>query len=189
MPKLTLEQANLLILDEPTNHLDISSREALEEVLEDYEGTILFVSHDRYLVDRIANRVWFVEDEALTQYLGNYSDYLRTRDKLKAAQEPVTATPKPESQNGRSDRTRPSDQERRQTQQELSSAERTISRLEAKMNDLSDDLARATIDQDVERIAKLGATYEQTQHELEHAYARWEELGNRLSSMMEAIQQ
>ncbi len=189
LAKLTLEQANLLILDEPTNHLDISSREALEEVLEDYDGTILFVSHDRYLVDRIANRVWFVEDEALTQYLGNYSDYLRARDKLKAAQEPVVATPKAESQNGRSDRTRPSDQERRQTQQELSSAERTISRLEAKMNDLSDELARATIDQDVERIAKLGESYEETQHELEQAYARWEELGNRLSSMMEAIQQ
>ncbi len=195
LAKLTLEQANLLILDEPTNHLDISSREALEEVLEDYDGTILFVSHDRYLVDRIANRVWFVEERALRPYLGNYSDYLRARDKAKAAASPPTApAPAPIAQlrngrNGRNDRSRPSDQERRQTQQELSSAERTISRLEAKMNELSDELARATIDQDVNRIAKLGQRYEQTQHELEEAYARWEELGTRLSSMMEAIQQ
>ena len=190
LAKLTLEHANLLILDEPTNHLDISSREALEEVLEDYDGTILFVSHDRYLVDRIANRVWFVDDNKLQQFLGNYSDYLRARDKVKAAAaEPVAAAPTKVAQNGRSDRTRPSDQERRQTQQELSSAERTIGRLEAKMNELSDELARATIDQDVARIAKLGEKYEQTQHELEQAYARWEELGNQLSAMMEAIQQ
>ncbi|MGA7670386.1 MAG: ABC-F family ATP-binding cassette domain-containing protein [Nitrolancea sp.] len=190
LAKLTLEHANLLILDEPTNHLDISSREALEEVLEDYDGTILFVSHDRYLVDRLANRVWFVDERALQQFLGNYSDYLRARDKAKAATfETTSPASVAEPRNGRSDRSRPSDQERRQTQQELTGAERTISRLEAKMNELSDELARATIDQDVGRIAKLGERYEQIQHELEQAYARWEELGNMLSTMMEAIQQ
>ncbi len=190
LAKLTLEQANLLILDEPTNHLDISSREALEQVLDDYEGTILFVSHDRYLVDHIANRVWFVEEQALQQYLGNYSDYLRTRDRTKASTpEPTTTKPDPVKTEKSSARSRPSDQERRQLQQELSSAERQISRLEAQMNELSDDLARATIEQDVERIASLGQKYETTQEELEAAYARWEVLGNRLTETMEAIRQ
>ncbi len=190
LAKLTLEQANLLILDEPTNHLDISSREALEEVLDDYEGTILFVSHDRYLVDHIANRVWFVEEQTLTQYLGNYSDYLRTRERAKAG------TPAPEQTKAAVEKTekpagggRPSDQERRQLQQELNSAERQISRLEAKMNELSDDLARATIEQDVDQIASLGKQYDATQNELESAYARWEDLGNRLTETMEAIKQ
>jgi ATP-binding cassette subfamily F protein 3 len=191
LAKLTLEHANLLILDEPTNHLDISSREALEEVLEDYDGTILFVSHDRYLVDRIANRVWFVEGDSLQQYLGNYSDYLRTRERTKTAEveQVAPAETKPsQNGNGRSDRSRPSDQERRQLQQELNSAERLVSRLEARMNELSDDLARATIDQNVERIAAVGKDYEQTQQELEEAYARWEKLGNQLTAAMEAIQ-
>ncbi len=192
LAKLTLEHANLLILDEPTNHLDISSREALEEVLEDYEGTILFVSHDRYLVDRIANRVWFVEEMSLQQFLGNYSDYLRSRERAKSsvATQAPTSNEKASGRNeGRNGRSRPSDQEQRQLQQELNSAERIISRLEEKMNDLSDDLTRATIDQDVERIAALGHDYENTQAELEQAYSRWEELGNRLSATMEAIQQ
>ncbi len=192
LAKLTLEQANLLILDEPTNHLDIASREALEEVLDDYEGTILFVSHDRYLVDRIANRVWFVETGELRQFLGNYSDYLRMRERMKASsaeESPGQETKAQSVGDRRSERTRPSDQERRQLQQELNSAERVVSRLEAKMNDLSDELARATIDQDVERIASLGQKYEETQQELEDAYARWEDVGNRLNETMEAIKQ
>src|SRR4029077_19761840 len=66
---LTLERANFLILDEPTNHLDIGAREALEEVLDGYDGTMLFVSHDRYFVDRIANRIWAIEDGSIATYL------------------------------------------------------------------------------------------------------------------------
>ncbi len=190
LAKLTLEQANLLILDEPTNHLDIASREALEEVLEDYEGTILFVSHDRYLVDRIANRVWFVEEKLLRQFLGNYSDYLRERAKATAlAEKSVSDQKMPTRNGGGADRSRPSDQERRQLQQELTSAERLISRLEAKMNELSDDLTRATIDQDVERISSLGKSYEKTQLELEQAYTDWESLGHKMAATMAAIQQ
>lgn len=190
LAKLTLEQANLLILDEPTNHLDIASREALEEVLEDYDGTILFVSHDRYLVDRIADRVWFVNGESLVQYLGNYGDYLRVRERAKVSaaarqQNDAKSSSKSETRTGKQE---PADKERRELQQELNSAERLISRLEARMNELSDDLARATIDQDVERIAEIGKRYEQTQGELDNAYARWEELGGRLSSIMETVE-
>ena len=124
LARLTLEQANFRSWIEPTNHLDISSRETLEEVLEDYKGTILFVSHDRYLIDRIANRLWVVEDEQLTAYLGNYSDFIRRRERATVAQ-PVSkvndnkgkGARKPEpSYDGTA---RVSERDRRQVQQEL----------------------------------------------------------------------
>src|SRR5579863_1200860 len=78
LAKLTLQGANVLILDEPTNHLDLQSRQFLEEVLGEFEGTLLFVSHDRYFIDSLATKVWVIEDGVLIPYMGNYTDY-RTR--------------------------------------------------------------------------------------------------------------
>ena len=78
LAKLTLARANFLILDEPTNHLDIQAREALEGVLDEYDGTLLLVSHDRFFIDRLATQVWAIgEDHQLRPYLGNYTDYVR----------------------------------------------------------------------------------------------------------------
>ena len=69
---------NFLILDEPTNHIDITTREILEDTLIDYDGTILFVSHDRCLINRIANKIVCIQDEKLVEYIGNYDDYKET---------------------------------------------------------------------------------------------------------------
>ena len=79
---LLVEGANLLILDEPTNHLDIQSRETLEEMLTAYDGTVVFVSHDWFFIDRVATRVWDIADGSLVPYLGNYSDAARQKSKL-----------------------------------------------------------------------------------------------------------
>ncbi len=78
LAKLTLQGSNFLVLDEPTNHLDLQSRQFLEEVLGEFEGTLLFVSHDRYFIDKLATKVWVIEDGILIPYLGNYTEY-RTR--------------------------------------------------------------------------------------------------------------
>src|SRR3989442_3133553 len=78
LAKLTLQGSNFLVLDEPTNHLDLQSRQFLEEILSEFEGTLLFVSHDRYFVDSLATKVWVIEDGVLIPYMGNYSEY-RTR--------------------------------------------------------------------------------------------------------------
>ena len=102
---LALEGANFLLLDEPTNHLDIPSQEALQEVLDAFEGTILVVSHDRYLVDRLAREIWSIEDGQLMVYPATYQDYIALRDgvsapiveveEIKAAAEPVESTGPP----------------------------------------------------------------------------------------------
>ena len=85
LAKLMLEKNNLLILDEPTNHLDITSKQVLEEALESYEGTILFVSHDRYFINKIANKVFDITEEGYNIYLGNYDYYLEKREQEKIA--------------------------------------------------------------------------------------------------------
>src|SRR5258708_23959206 len=75
LAKLTLRGSNLVVLDEPTTHLDLQSRQFLEEVLGEFEGTLLFVSHDRYFIDKLATKVWVIEDGILIPYLGNYTEY------------------------------------------------------------------------------------------------------------------
>src|SRR5260370_21234733 len=81
LAKLMLDDVGLLLLDEPTNHLDIPAQEMLEEALQDFEGTIVFVSHDRYFIDAIATRLWSIENGAVTMHLGNYSDLDRRRQR------------------------------------------------------------------------------------------------------------
>jgi ATP-binding cassette subfamily F protein 3 len=182
---LLLQHANFLVLDEPTNHLDISAREALEEMLSDFEGTILFVSHDRYFIDRIATRVWAIHDGEFRMYLGNYTDYQRhlgrrsdTSPKEPAPPPPSAATaPKPDGH----ERRRAGDDAR--AQRTLTQVERDISRLEGKLNEVSDALTVASIDQDVDAVSRLGAEYDRLQAELEGAYARWEELTAQLESI------
>lgn len=182
LARLTLARANFLVLDEPTNHLDIGARETLEQVLDGYDGTMLFVSHDRYFVDRIANRIWLIENGGITTYLGNYSDMLRQRERLQSqshvsepAPPPAETRPdtamKPANQSRQA--TRASERAIRDAQKRLTSSERAVSRLEGRLNDLSDQLTRAGIDQNVDEVARLGREYEQTQEQLEAAYAEW----------------
>jgi ATP-binding cassette subfamily F protein 3 len=91
LAQLTLLGGNLLVLDEPTNHLDIDAREALEIVLNEYNGTILFVSHDRYFIDAVADTIWMVRDNTIEAFNGNYSEYVVARDaKAKALLQPPT---------------------------------------------------------------------------------------------------
>ena len=187
---LSLERGNLLILDEPTNHLDIASREALESVLESFDGTILFVSHDRYLIDRLATHVWSIEDGLLRVTLGNYTDYQRQR----AATQDAAARAR--SAAGTSDgRTRPPEQmpklarrSPRQVERELRAVEDRIGELEERLNTLADDLAEATARQDVEAIAELGAAYDATQEELDAAYQRWEALQEELDAVSGGVE-
>ena len=182
---LLLQQANVLILDEPTNHLDIHTRETLEEMLAAFDGTILFVSHDRFFIDRIASRIWAIADGSIKSYLGNYTDYQRrlgrrpdpvaaTKDKDKES-DPAkrSAALEATSTNGTGAAPRPPDA---RLQKSMLGVERDIARLEGKLNELSDALTVAGIDADREAIGRLGTEYERTQTELEGAYARWEEM-------------
>jgi ATP-binding cassette subfamily F protein 3 len=187
---LLLEQANFLILDEPTNHLDIMARESLEEMLSEFDGTILFVSHDRYFMDRIATKLWIVEDGGVSFSLGNYTDYQRQLGRRaaqiaqsqKGAQKPepnkVEAEPNG-SGAGLVDVTAKGKPKRRtetDVQKKLAKVERSIAQLEGRLNEINDAIAVATADQDLDAIAALGAEYEKVQTELDDVYGDWEGL-------------
>ncbi len=189
LARLTLENANLLILDEPTNHLDILARETLEEVLGGYDGTLLFVSHDRFFIDSIANKVWAVVDGQVVPYLGNYTDMLRERERKAAGAQIEPAknedatvaasageSPAPQPRAARSPR-RGIDKDLRAARKRLEAAERAVSQLEERLNQINDALNLGTIDQDVERLSKLGNEYESVQGQLEAAYSEWSRAG------------
>ena len=192
LARLTLERANFMVLDEPTNHLDIQAREALEGALDEYEGTILFVSHDRYFIDRIANKIWAIEEGEIQEYLGNYTDMLRERERRNlGATQPAEAPPedrsqaKPQQAKPRFRDQRQLDREVREAEKRLAALERQISKLEEKLNNLSDDLSRATIDQNVELVAELGVQYESVQEKLDEIYEEWSVAGVERESLME----
>jgi ATP-binding cassette subfamily F protein 3 len=183
---LLVEGANLLILDEPTNHLDIQSRETLEEMLTAYDGTVVFVSHDRFFIDRVATRVWDIAGGQLTAYLGNFSDAARQKARLSA---PESAAPRPapapvaKIPAERSPARRSGQVSESRLQKQLASAERDISRLEARLNDLSDAIAIAGVDGHRERLENLGVEYADAERELDAAYRLWEEVNGELESL------
>jgi ATP-binding cassette subfamily F protein 3 len=198
LARLTLTRANFLILDEPTNHLDIGSRETLEQALDSYDGTMLFVSHDRYFVDRIANRVWNIEDGTIVTYLGNYSDMQRKRaadaqaDGKAAEPAPARPEPKPEpvqqpSPTSSRQAVRANDRALREAQKRLGAVERQVSKLEERLNTISDALTRAGIDGNVGRVTQLGQEYEAIQEQLEQAYTAWNEATAELDALQVGV--
>jgi len=181
---LLLRRANFLVLDEPTNHLDVRTRETLEEMLRDFDGTILFVSHDRFFVDRLATTVWAVEEGEITTHLGNYTDYQRalgrraegavsSNGKAARAADGEVATSGPGTKRESNGQNASSSG---RLQKSLTQIEREISKLEGKLNELSDALTVASIDEDPEAVGRLGAEYDRAQEELETAYEQWEEV-------------
>jgi ATP-binding cassette subfamily F protein 3 len=180
---LLLQQANFLILDEPTNHLDIASRETLEEMLASFDGTVLFVSHDRFFIDRIATKIWAIEEGKVSVHLGNYTDYQRAigrrPEPAKPEPAPVAAAPQPEPK-----KERPRQVSDSRLQKALAQSERDIARLEGKLNELSDAMTVAGIDGDSDAVGRLGTEYERTQAELDEVYERWESTSRQLDELV-----
>ena len=206
LAKLTLARSNFLILDEPTNHLDIAAREALEGVLDDYDGTLLIVSHDRYFIDRLATQVWAIgEDRLVRPYIGNYTEYVReaarARGKaaptgrepqktLKPAAPEPTPTP-PQQEPARANGTAPAGgrarggEERRvrERQKQLAEAERQIGTWEERLNGLSAEMAAAGGGGQLDRLTALSQEYDRLHEQLEGLYGRWTQLTAELDEL------
>jgi ATP-binding cassette, subfamily F, member 3 len=180
LAKLTLAGANFLILDEPTNHLDIASREVLEEVLLDFEGTLLFVSHDRYLVDALATQIWAVENGRLRVYEGNYTDYLEQRRAEQEARLTAVARIRRTGDaqgdgDERAEVRRRQAMARKQTEQ-INELEQAIADLEERLSRLSQQLSAASERRQLDRVRELGAEYHQAEADLERLMAQWVEV-------------
>src|SRR3989440_5630123 len=166
LAKLMLDDAGLLLLDEPTNHLDIPAQEMLEEALQDFEGTILFVSHDRYFIDAIATRLWVIDDGAVTLHLGNYSDLERRRQR----------EPRPGGEAARprrADQVRPVD--RQAEGSSTTGVEDRIDELEGEVRRIEEQLADHQTYDDPARVAELARAHEDASGRLRALYQEWEQ--------------
>ena len=161
---------NLLILDEPTNHLDIQSREWIEEAVEEYEGNLLFVSHDRYFIDRFATRIWMLEGGKITDFRGTYSEF----QAMKARKQAPPAAPVREEKKEKPKRPGGT----KNLEKEVAAAERAVAKAEEEMYDLTQRMEEAAAD-----YLKLQELYEQREaleEEILRLYGRWEELSAQL---------
>ena len=164
-------QINLLILDEPTNHLDIQSREWIEEAVEEYEGNLLFVSHDRYFIDRFATRIWMLEDGHITDFKGTYQEYLAAKAKKTApAPAPVKEEPKKEKPK------RPGGT--KILEKEVAAAEWAVGKAEEEMYDLTLQIEEAAAD--YLKLQELYEKKEALEEEILKLYGRWEDLAAQL---------
>jgi len=190
LAKLALEGANFLLLDEPTNHLDIPSQEILEAVLSDFDGTILLVSHDRYLIDALATQIWSLESGKLEVFRGNYREYVEFRkqepgvtrsvqeseargQKLEVRSQKSEGGKKTASKQPMSGNKRPAAEERKRAQR-VREVEAHIEALESRLAELSTELE--TAGNDVAKVRELGEEYRTVETDLNKHLDEWQGL-------------
>lgn len=187
LAKLMLSEANFLILDEPTNHLDITSKEILEHALIHYEGTVLFVSHDRYFINRTATRILDLHERQVLNYIGNYDYYLEKRDTLRTSQLKTAQASKeadafePLKETGGKEEWKQKKQEQaaqRRLENELRKVESRIEQLETEKAQLEEEMAKPEVAVISAKVMELHTQIRQKEEELESLYDRWEELTN-----------
>ncbi|KAA8783394.1 ATP-binding cassette subfamily F protein 3 [Paenibacillus sp. 4624] len=194
LSKLMLKEANVLILDEPTNHLDLFAKEVLEAALMDYEGTLLFISHDRYFLNKMAERIVELHPGGTEQYLGNYDDYVEKKQELEdiareaaearlassksassaAASASSATTEKSGAASFEADKQAKREERNRQRRQEA--LEQRIAELESEITSLEEQMALPEVYQDYMKLQELQQSSEEHKTQLAKAYEEWETL-------------
>ena len=183
LAKLMLSEANFLILDEPTNHLDIASKEILEEALNSYTGTVLYVSHDRYFINQTATRILDLTNQSVVNYIGDYDYYLEKKEELTEKYAPSTAETVTEAKEetpseGKLTWQQQKEEQARKRKQEneLKKVEKRIEELETRDKEIDDTLVLPDVCTNVGRCAELSREKDKIQQELEELYEKWETL-------------
>ena len=180
LAKLMLSEANFLILDEPTNHLDITSKEILEEALSNYEGTVLYVSHDRYFINRTATRILDLTNQKLVNYIGNYDYYLEKKEELtqiyapdmqEAPAETKTSAVKLDWKQQKEEQAR-----LRKKENDLKKTEAMIEELETRDSEIDEEMAKPEVATNVAECVRLSKEKAEIAQKLEELYEKWEEL-------------
>lgn len=169
---LMLRKDNLLLLDEPTNHLDMDSREVLEDALTDFGGTIITVSHDRYFINRIANRIIEMQPDGVTEYIGNYDDYIERKNRPVAVEAEAGKTKTELEKEKR--REKLSRQALRQLKIRAQEAEKAVGVKEAEIAELEAQMADPSLYSDAQKSADVQRAYQNAQQALQTLYEQWE---------------
>lgn len=182
--KLMLTKANLLLLDEPTNHLDIASREALEAALEGYNGTMLIVTHDRYLVNRLADRILHMTPNGLQEYIGGYDDYIAAVNESRAQADEQKRT---QSRNALDYRERKQQQSiLNRAKGEAARCEAAVSKAEAELDEINEELAKPYIASDYKKTCELSEKAAEKRQQIDELYKKWEAAEERLAELTSA---
>lgn len=178
LAKLMLSEANFLILDEPTNHLDITSKEILETALNAYEGTVLYVSHDRYFINRTASRILELTQQQFVNYIGNYDYYLEKKDLLTPVSDtaPAATANEPSAQKLDWKQQKESQAIARKKENDLKKCEAQIEKLESRNSELDTEMAKPENATNVAKLQEIAKEQEAITAELEILYEKWEEL-------------
>ena len=181
--KLLISKPDILLLDEPTNHLDIASKEILEEALNSYTGTVLYVSHDRYFINQTATRILDLTNQSVVNYIGDYDYYLEKKEELTekyapSAQEATEETKEETPSEGKLTWQQQKEEQARKRKQEneLKKVEKRIEELETRDKEIDDTLVLPDVCTNVGRCAELSREKDKIQAELEELYEKWEEL-------------
>ena len=182
LAKLMLSEANFLILDEPTNHLDIASKEILEEALNSYTGTVLYVSHDRYFINQTATRIMDLTNQAIVNYIGDYDYYLEKKDQMTQIYAPFQEANAVEVKEAVSEtkltwqQQKEEQAQKRKRENELKKVEARIEELETRDKEIDDTMVLPDICTNVAECTKLSREKAAIAEELEGLYEKWEEL-------------
>lgn len=180
LAKLSMENNNFLILDEPTNHLDIDSKEVLENALIDFDGTLLFVSHDRYFINRVATHVLELSENGSTLYLGDYDYYVEKKSEVEMIQAEEASTSnqvKEASSVNDYQAQKESQKEVRKLMRQIESLEDEIEELESQSQTISEQMLETN---DAEKLMELQAELDKISHRQEEAMLEWEELSEQV---------
>ena len=179
---ICLAGSNVLVLDEPTNHLDLPSKEVLQQALSEYEGTLIIVSHDRYLLDRVPNRIFAIENGKLMQYKGGYGDYLKARAEQGSEKAAPTHTKTDSEQKKQYNRGKEQRREVARRRKEYAEAEALIHTLEEELEAAKAEMSLDSVQNDYQRLQELCTLIEEKQQLLDATLDRWliisDELGN-----------
>ena len=176
--KLMLSKSNLLLLDEPTNHLDIPSREALEEAILSYDGTLIVISHDRYFLNKVINRILELQEDGVKEYLGNYNYYTEKKEnphRFEAYEEHANGKTKTQI-NEEKKKKKALEKEAKAKQKEIKSLEDEISKKEEELTKLQEDLCKEEIYSNPSESERVNKEIKNIQELIEELYEKWEEL-------------
>ncbi|MDW4307665.1 ABC-F family ATP-binding cassette domain-containing protein [Staphylococcus saprophyticus] len=182
---LMLERNNVLILDEPTNHLDIDSKEMLEQALDNFKGTILFVSHDRYFINQLANKVYDLNYDGGTMYLGDYQYFIEKVEEQAAIQakkdseNPTSPEIEASTTNSYIDQ-KAQKREQRQIERQIETCEADIEQFEAQINEINEQLTLPDVYSNPEKANDLAISKQHTEQKLEQVMSEWAELQEKL---------
>ena len=185
LAKALTADANFLILDEPTNHLDIASVNILISALKQYEGTFIVVSHDRYLLDNVANKIWFIEDQEIKEYPGTYEEYEEWNSKRVYVPKNIAATPKKEEKKEEKPKVQTDDKSKeiKKLNLELQKLEAEIAEMESSVKEAELELSREEVYSDPEKLAEANRRYQQLGPRLLKAQAEWERMAEEIMEL------